>query len=302
MGEFQGVVPALITPFDSKGKIDEDALCQLIERNIEANVDGFWITGGTGESVLLTDDEIIRVAQLSGLQCRGRVKTIVHVGALTTRSAVKMATAVGKANIDAISCVPPFFYRPNIEGIINHYKAISDAASLPFFVYNQPKYTGVEISPNLMKTLIDHVPLVAGVKHSAPDFHNIRRFSQLGIDVFTGSGSLFIPALVSGASGVVDGPLTVAPELWVSAYEAFKKGDIERALVLQEKGAKLVDLAGKFGMQATCKALVNARLHINAGSPRLPIASLTDEETKQLLREAQDMGLIRPDTILSPGS
>ena len=76
-----------------------------------------------------------------------------------------------------------------------------------------------------MKTLIDNVPNVAGVKHSAPDFHNIRRFSQLGIDVFTGSGSLFIPALVSGASVVVDGPLPVAPELWVGAYKAFKEGD-----------------------------------------------------------------------------
>ena len=297
MGEFQGVVPALITPFDSKGAIDEDALYQLIEQNIQAGVDGFWITGGTGESILLTDDEIIRVAKLSGQQCRGRVKTIVHVGALTTRSAVKMATAVGNAQIDAISCVPPFFYEPNIEGIVNHYKDVSSAASLPFFVYNQPKYTGVEISPNLMKTLIDNVPNVAGVKHSAPDFHNIRRFSQLGIDVFTGSGSLFIPALVSGASGVVDGPLTVAPELWVGAYKAFKDGNMDQALQLQEKGAKLVDLAGKFGMQATCKALVDARLHINAGPPRLPIPPLTEEATRQLHIEARDMGLLSSTVI-----
>ena len=83
------------------------------------------------------------------------------------------------------------------------------------------------------------------------------------------------------------------------AYEAFKKGNMALALDLQEKGAKLVDLAGKFGMQATCKALVNARFNINAGHPRLPIAPLTEEATRQLLIEARDMGLLTSTAISS---
>ena len=162
------------------------------------------------------------------------------------------------------------------------------------FVYNQPKYTGVEITPAPMNTLVEEIPWVAGVKHSAPDFHNIRRFSQMGIDVFTASGSLFLAALAAGGSGVVDGPLTVAPAIWVDAYRAFKEGDNARAQELQEHGAKLVDLAGKYGMQATCKVLVKACMGIDCGVPRLPISSLNEDETRQLLSEAEAIGVLSP--------
>ena len=143
-----------------------------------------------------------------------------------------------------------------------------------------------------MAELIEKVPLVAGVKHSAPDFHNIRKFSQLGIDVLTGSGSLFLSALTGGASGVVDGPLTIAPEIWVEAYTNFKEGNITKAKELQEKGAKLVDIAGKYGMQATCKVLVQARLGIETGAPRAPLSPLNSEETKNLLKEAMGIGIL----------
>jgi len=297
MTKFQGVFPALITPFHQDGTLNEQAFRDVMESCIQAGVDGFWVSGGTGESVLLSDEENIRVTEISADQAQGRIQNIIHVGALTTASAVKLAKAARKAKVEAISCVPPFFYRPKDDAIIDHYKAISEAAGLPLFVYNQPKYTGVEITPPLMAELIDKIPLVAGVKHSAPDFHNIRKFSQLGIDVLTGSGALFLSALTNGASGVVDGPLTVAPEIWVEAYTSFKAGDIAKSTALQEKGAKLIDLAGKYGMQATCKVLVQARLGFETGIPRPPLSSLSSEETKNLIKEAAAIGILSKEQI-----
>ena len=182
MGNFHGVVPALITPFDAEGRLNEEAYRGVMEHNIQAGVDGFWITGGTGESVLLGEEEVIQIAQVSADQSKGRAKTIVHVGALTTQSAVRMAEASRAAGVDAISCVPPFFYRPPDQAVVDHYKGCCrrGGTSLSSST-NQPKYTGVEITPALMSTLIEQIPQVAGVKHSAPDFHNIRRFSQMGI-------------------------------------------------------------------------------------------------------------------------
>jgi N-acetylneuraminate lyase len=289
MGEFRGVVPALITPFNAEGAFDEAAYRQLMEHNILQGVDGFWIAGGTGESVLLSEEEVIQIARVSADQSKRRIKSIVHVGSLTTKSAVRMAKAARDAGVDAISCVPPFFYRPKETEIIEHYRAVADAASLPFFVYNQPKYTGVEITPTLMQTIIEKVPHVAGIKHSAPDFHNIRRFAKMGIDVFTGSGSLFLAGLSAGASGVVDGPLCVAPRLWVDAYKLFKEGDLQGAQALQERGARLIDLAGKYGMQATCKVLTEAWVGVSSGAPRAPLLSLTEDETRHLLGEAAEI-------------
>ena len=290
---FHGVVAALVTPFDSRGEFNEKAYRQVMEHGINASVDGFWIAGGTGESVLLTDDEVIRIAHVSADQSRGRAKTIVHVGALTTRSAVRIARAAHEAGVDAVSCVPPFFYRPSDQALVDYYRAVAEAAGLPFFVYNQPRYTGVEITPALMEKIKASVPQLAGVKHSAPDFHNVRRFANMDLTVFTGSGSLFLATLAAGGHGVVDGPLTVGPELWVGMYRAYREGDMKRAQALQEQGCKLVDLAGAYGMQATCKALAKARLGIDCGAPRLPIPALTEAQTRDLLKDAEKIGVLK---------
>ncbi len=293
MTEFKGVVAATITPFDSDGKFNEAAFRHVMESNIQSGVDGFWISGGTGESVLLTDEENMRIAAISAELCRGRAKSIVHVGALTTGSAARMARAAGEAGADAIACVPPFFYHPTDQAIIDHYRAVVDASSLPLFIYNQPKYTGVEFTVPLMEKVMRDVPKVAGVKHSAPDFNNIRRFRDMGLAVFTGSGSLFLSALMTGAVGVVDGPLTVAPELWVGAYRAYQSGEIAAAQEFQRRANVLIDLAAVYGMQATCKALSSVVYGQECGDPRLPIPSLTPEEKSDLIGAAQSAGVIR---------
>ncbi len=292
MSDFKGVVAATITPFTPEGRLNEDAFRRVMESNIRAGVDGFWISGGTGESVLLTEDEIIRTAQISAELCKGRATSIVHVGALTTASAVRMARGAGDAGADAVACVPPFFYHPSDQAIIDHYRAVVDAARLPLFIYNQPKYTGVEFTAPLMEKVLRAVPNVAGVKHSAPDFNNIRRFAGMGMAVFTGSGSLFLAALTAGAVGVVDGPLTVAPELWVNAYRSFKQGDLKTAQEYQGKANVLIDLAARYGMQATCKALVDARMDMDCGVPRLPIPALSNDDRRELIAAARAAGVL----------
>ncbi len=293
MTEFKGVVAATITPFDADGEFNEAAFRHVMESNIQSGVDGFWISGGTGESVLLTDNENMRIARISAELCRGRAASIVHVGALTTTSAARMAREAGDAGADAIACVPPFFYHPTDQAIIDHYRAVVDASGLPLFIYNQPKYTGVEFTAPLMEKVIRDVPMVAGVKHSAPDFNNIRRFRDMGLAVFTGSGSLFLSALMTGAIGVVDGPLTVAPELWVGAYRAYQRGDITTAQEYQRKATVLIDLAARYGMQATCKALSSVVYGQECGDPRLPIPSLSAADKADLVQAAQSAGVIR---------
>lgn len=293
MSEFKGVVAATITPYTREGDFNEAVFRQVMESNIQAGVDGFWISGGTGESVLLTEDEVIRTAQISAELCKGRATSIVHVGALTTRSAVRMARGARDAGADAVACVPPFFYHPSDQAIIDHYRAVVDAAELPLFIYNQPRYTGVEFTAPLMEKVVKAVPQVAGIKHSAPDFNNIRRFADMGISVFTGSGSLFLSALAAGAIGVVDGPLTVAPELWIGVYQAYQQGDIPRAQEFQRKANKLIDLAARHGMQATCKALTSVRMGMDCGVPRLPIPALSDEEKRDLIAAAEAIGVLK---------
>ncbi|RUA01459.1 MAG: hypothetical protein DSY88_09085 [Candidatus Poseidoniales archaeon] len=91
MAGFRGVYPALITPMTAGGELNEAALREVIEFNIQAGVHGFWVAGGTGESVLLEDEENMRIAEIASDQSRGRIENIMHVGAATTARAVKLA-------------------------------------------------------------------------------------------------------------------------------------------------------------------------------------------------------------------
>ncbi len=144
MADFEGILPAIITPMGTDGRFNEAAFREVVEFNIQAGVNGFWVAGGTGESVLLDDEENMQIARAAADQNRGRTNMIMHVGAATTLRAARLAENAGKAGVEAICCVPPVFYRQKDDAIVEHYRAVGTAADLPLFVYNLPGATGVD--------------------------------------------------------------------------------------------------------------------------------------------------------------
>ena len=107
MADFEGILPAIATPMGSDGRFNEAAFRRVMEFNIQAGVHGFWVAGGTGESVLLDDDENMAIAKAAADQNGGRVNNIMHVGAPTTLRAARLAENAAKAGVEAICCVPP---------------------------------------------------------------------------------------------------------------------------------------------------------------------------------------------------
>ena len=293
MAGFRGVYPALITPMTAGGELNEAALREVIEFNIQAGVHGFWVAGGTGESVLLEDEENMRIAEIASDQSRGRIENIMHVGAATTARAVKLAEHAAKSGVEAICCVPPFFYRQSDEAIVEHYKAVGAAANLPLFVYNLPQATGVEITPEMMQKIQDGVPQLKGLKHSAVTFANVRAFSNMGLQCLVGNAMLMLPALTIGASGCVDGPPNVAPELWVEIWNAYNDGDIHRAEAAQEKASQVTELVRSIGLHAGTKAILSERLGIDCGAPRPPGQPITLEQRTMMQKRLNELGIGR---------
>ncbi len=293
MADFGGVYPAIITPMTAEGELNEAAFREVVEFNIQAGVHGFWVAGGTGESVLLDDEENMRIAEIAADQARGRIKNIMHVGAPTTRRAARMAERAARAGVDAICCVPPFFYRYSDEAIVQHYKTVAAAADLPLFVYNLPQSTGVEITPELMLKIKEGVPQLKGLKHSALTFSNVRAFARMGLDCFIGNSMLMLPALTIGATGCIDGPPNIAPELWVEVWNAYRAGDLKRAEAAQDRASEVSLLCRKYGIHATAKAVLSERLGIDCGDPRLPGLPLTPQQRAEILRGASRLGLTR---------
>ncbi len=299
MAEFEGVYPAIITPMTRDGELNEAAFREVIEFNIEAGVHGFWVAGGTGESVLLEDHENMRIAEIAADQARGRIKNIMHVGAPNTRRAAAMAEHAARAGVDAICCVPPFFYRQPDEAIVEHYRTVAAAADIPFFVYNLPQSTGVEITPELMTRILERVPQLRGLKHSAPIVHNIRAFAKMGLECFVGNCMMMLPALTIGATGCIDGPPNVAPELWVEIWRAYNDGDIARAEEAQDRASEVAIAVRQFGMHPTLKAVLSERLGIDCGDPRPPGLPLTPEQRAVLVADLERLGLTRRVAVAS---
>jgi N-acetylneuraminate lyase len=293
MAGFKGIVPAFITPMTPDGELNEAAFREVMEFNISSGVHGFWIAGGTGESILLSDEENNRIAEIAADQNRGRVNNIMHVGAPTTARAARMAEHAARAGVEAICCVPPFFYRFTDDQIVEHYRTVAAAADLPLFVYNLPQATGVEITPELMQKIQDGVPQLAGLKHSSVNFIDIRAFVGMGLDCFVGSSKLMLPALTLGASGCVDGPPCAAPELWVELYDAYVGGDLKRAEAAQDRASDLADIVIKHGFHSSVKILLGERLGIDCGAPRPPGSHITPDQKAWLIETAAALGIGR---------
>ena len=294
MSQFRGLFPAAITPYTASGELYEEGLRQHLEFNIQAGVHGFWLAGGTGESVLLDDEENRRVAEISADQSRGRVVNIMHVGAPTTARTTALAEYAAGVGIESICAVPPFFYPPSDGQIVEYYRVVGAAADLPLFVYNLPQATGVEITPDLMKRLQDEVPQLQGLKHSAPNFQNARTFSEMGLDCFIGCGAIMLAGLTVGCCGCVDGPPAFAPEPWLEVWEAYQVGDLRRAEEAQRGAAAVFDAMVDISYFAAIKYGISLRVGLDMGVPRPPNPPLTAAEEEQLRDriEALDLGAV----------
>lgn len=291
MGQFQGVVPAIISPKNEDGTLNEEAFRATMEFNIQAGVHGFWVAGGTGESVLLDDEENQRIAEISADQNAGRTQVIMHVGANTTARAEKLAAHAAQAGVEAICAVPPFFYQGDEDGVVEYYRAVGAAADRPLFIYNLPGCTGLDVSPALMQRLVEEVPQTVGLKHSSPIFSNLIEFVGMGLDAFIGSGKLMLPAMTVGAVGSVDGPLCAAPELWMAIWNAYQAGDLAAAQAAQERANAFHGVVTQFGYFGCILAVVGQRIGMECGDPRRPLRAVSSDERETLLAQVEALGL-----------
>ena len=292
MANLSGVFPAIITPFTAQGTFNEEAFRAVMEANIQAGVHGFWVAGGTGESVLLDDEENHRIAVAAADQAAGRVTNVMHVGAPTTQRAARNAERAAEAGVDAICCVPPFFYEASDAAIVEHYRVVGAATELPLLLYNLPQSTGIDVSPALAGKIRDAVPQVVGLKHSGPTFEYVRDFTDLDLACFIGNSLLMLPGLSIGAVGCIDGPLCVVPELWVDIWRAYQAGDLARAQAAQRRATEVAQGILAFGFLDALKAALSARLELDCGQPRAPQLALGAETTTALLERMRTMGVL----------
>src|SRR5215212_7327155 len=167
---FDGLMPAMVTPFDNRGEVDLDATEAIIGRFIEADVSGISPLGSTGEATHLTFDERKRFAEEVVRIAAGRVPLVVGVGSSGTAEAVELARHAEGAGADAVLAVSPFYWKVGEAALFNHFATVAGAVEIPVLLYNIPMLTGIDLSPALISRVAAECPNVSGIKDTVIPF------------------------------------------------------------------------------------------------------------------------------------
>jgi len=293
--KIHGIIPAMVTPFRADEALNEDALRQLVNHLITGGVHGLFPTGSQGEFYALTPDEKQRVWEIVVDEAAGRTPVYAGTGAITTREVIALNKRAERAGIQAVSVLTPLFITPTQEELYRHYSSIADATTLPVLLYNNPGRTGVHLSADLVGRLAEH-PNIIGVKDSSGDLsltlEYLRQTDSDKFAVLMGRDTLIYAGLLHGAAGAIAATANVAPGLVVAIYEAFKAGDLDRALAAQNALAPLRQAFALGTFPGVIKHAL-ALLGIPAGPARGPVGALSPENEAKL-RQILEM-MRRPD-------
>jgi 4-hydroxy-tetrahydrodipicolinate synthase len=290
----KGIIPAMVTPVTSDGKINVEALRKLTNYLIEGGVHGLFPVGSQGEFYALTFEEKKRVIELVVDETRGRVPVYAGTGAITTREAIALTKMAEAAGANAVSVLTPFFIHPNETELFEFYSAIAHATRLPVLLYNNPGRTGVSISANFV-VRASKIENIVGIKDSSGDLtltaEYIRRTDEK-FSVLAGRDTLIYGTLCYGGKGAIAATANVAPKVIVEIYEAFQAGDLKRSLEAQFRLAPL-RLAFDLGtFPVVIKEALNL-IGIDAGIGIPPVGGIKPEAKEELKEILKNMGLLR---------
>lgn len=278
-----GAHAALFTPFDAKGRVNGEAIDAMIERGLAHGLRGFYLTGSTGEGMLLTPEERVYVYDRAVRAAKGRAKLIAQVGCVRTEDAVALAKAAAKAGVDWISSVAPVYFGQSFPSTLRHYKAISEATDLPFLVYA----FNATLVPERDVRLFD-LPNVRGIKYTGSNFYACERVTRM-LDKetiwFNGCDELLISALAMGDvfAGGIGLNYNIIPGHFAKICALCAANDFRAAMPWQLEVNRLVDLVleSLADNWSGCKALMKA-VGIDCGPCRAPYAPLTDAEDRAI--------------------
>jgi N-acetylneuraminate lyase len=256
-----GVIPALLTCFDTNENFDEQCQRSVVRFLLSKGVDGLYLTGSTGETFLMDGDERRKVVEVVSDDVAGRVPIIVHVGDIGTRKSIKLAEHAYEHGAAAISSVP-----------------------LPMIVYNVALAGAVDFDQIKRLASLDQV---GGIKYTASTHHEILRIKEeIGKDfkVYSGSDEMALSGLAYGSDGLIGSFYNVIPELFIGLYNAYQRGDWEQAKLLQRQADAIIFCVLKYPMHASMKCMLSW-IGINAGTVRKPFSSLDGEAEKNLKKE-----------------
>ncbi|WP_440712561.1 dihydrodipicolinate synthase family protein [Gordonia sp. FQ] len=284
---FSGLNLAVATPFDEDGKIDYAVLENNLERYIEAGVDGFVLSSGTGMHVYLSRAESDELVTRASKIIDGRVKVVVQTSALLLDDVLDRTRHAKDSGADGIMVLPPFFEGPSDDdGVFDFYAAVGEGG-LPIIGYNVPDAVGIGVTPDLLRRLAE-IPNFAAVKDSSNDFAGMTDLIRTGVPVMNGMDCLVPYAAYAGVAGTIWGGANFAPRECVAVMDAIKREDWTQVRDLWRGLEEVMNLICQANFVESVYAAA-AMTGYPVGSPRRPLRALSAERQTALRAALGDL-------------
>ena len=286
---FSGAITALVTPMHADGSLDEETLVAMVERQIDAGINGLVPVGTTGESPTLSAEEDQRVIELTveTVRRRGVAETtpvIAGTGSNVTQHAIEYTEAAARLGATAALVVSPYYNKPDQRMLEAHYRTVADVG-LPIVVYNVPGRTGGNVSATTLMRLAEHENIVA-VKEASGNMEQIMtivRDRPNGFAVLSGDDSWTLPLMGVGGDGVISVASNEVPAVMVELCAAAARGDMETAWRIHYRYLELMRVNFITTSPAPVKAAM-AEMGLITDALRMPMLPL-DEANRARVRE-----------------
>lgn len=283
---FKGVATAIVTPFDEENNINFDELKRMIDFQIDNGVNGIVVCGTTGEASTLSCEEKEELIKYCVKVVNNRVPVIAGVGSNNTSLVIDNEKYAEKMGVNGLLVVTPYYNKTTQEGLIKHYKAISENTDLPIILYNIPSRTGIDIKPETYLEL-SKIKNIVATKEASGDISKIlkiRRLCRDNLNIYSGNDDQILPILSLGGLGVISVLSNLIPKYTADMVKNYFNREIKEAENMQIEAQSLIELLFKEVNPIPIKELLNIS-GFEVGKPRMPLIKCSEELRKSLKYE-----------------
>ena len=284
------LLTAIVTPFDAEGRVDLQRFRALARHLVENGSDGLVVTGTTGESPTLTDDERFQLYEAAVDEVGGEATVVAGTGTYSTAHSVHLTDRAHELGVDGLLVITPYYNKPPPRGIVAHFQAVAAVTDKPVMVYNIPSRVVLNLATETLAELAE-IPNVRAVKQANDDLDQARAIPGLGLDLYAGDDDLVLPFLeVGGVGGVCVHTHVVGPQV-KAMITAFRAGDVDEARRLDAETQPALDILKVAPNPIAIKTALNLLGH-EVGGFRLPLVEATEDEVARVRDCLARLGLL----------
>lgn len=280
---FGKILTAMVTPFDALGEIDWNATENLVNYLLANGTDGLVVSGTTGESPTLTEQEKVELFKFVVQVVDGRVPVIAGTGSYNTKASIELTKQAENAGVDGIMLVTPYYNKPSQEGMYQHFKAIAECTTLPIVLYNIPGRSVVNLAVETVVRLSE-IKNVVAIKEASGCLDQIAEIIEKtpeDFTVYTGDDGLTLPVLSIGGTGVISVASHIIGNEMQAMIEKFQNGNLPGAAKDHRNLLPIMKVLFATPNPTSVKAALNLN-GIPVGGVRLPMIPLNDQELQTL--------------------